>query len=197
MLGRCSLWLRVSNMEIFKSAEQTVGEPDLKVNRETYGTVLIKIILLNRSYERKSTLKKSLLCYIFRLNFSTAWSTNAVSICQSAGLTNVTRVELSRRFLIKVRTHTHRKIYAYIYTFLFLSRLYFLGLMWTVSASAQDRAECEWNQWRCKEADWVSVWQHDGVHLSTPHHLLHCGNRTSGGVRRGHPGEGSLSLGER
>uniref|UniRef100_I3J3D9 Phosphoribosylformylglycinamidine synthase n=1 Tax=Oreochromis niloticus TaxID=8128 RepID=I3J3D9_ORENI len=39
-----------------------------------------------------------------RLNFSTAWSTNAVSICQSAGLTNVTRVELSRRFLIKPKT---------------------------------------------------------------------------------------------
>uniref|UniRef100_A0A4W6D2E1 Phosphoribosylformylglycinamidine synthase n=1 Tax=Lates calcarifer TaxID=8187 RepID=A0A4W6D2E1_LATCA len=39
-----------------------------------------------------------------RLNFSTAWSTNAVSICQSAGLTNVTRVELSRRFLIKTVT---------------------------------------------------------------------------------------------
>ncbi|XP_043984966.1 phosphoribosylformylglycinamidine synthase isoform X1 [Gambusia affinis] len=37
-----------------------------------------------------------------RLNFSTAWSTNAVSICQSAGLSNVTRVEQSRRFLIKV-----------------------------------------------------------------------------------------------
>ncbi|KAJ0065302.1 hypothetical protein NL108_007017, partial [Boleophthalmus pectinirostris] len=36
-----------------------------------------------------------------RLNFSTAWSTNAVSICQSVGLTNVTRIELSRRFLIK------------------------------------------------------------------------------------------------
>ncbi|XP_014847333.1 PREDICTED: phosphoribosylformylglycinamidine synthase isoform X1 [Poecilia mexicana] len=36
-----------------------------------------------------------------RLNFSTAWSTNAVSICQSAGLSNVTRVERSRRFLIK------------------------------------------------------------------------------------------------
>ncbi|XP_056271464.1 phosphoribosylformylglycinamidine synthase [Pseudoliparis swirei] len=36
-----------------------------------------------------------------RLNFSTAWSTNTVSICQSAGLTSVTRVELSRRFLIK------------------------------------------------------------------------------------------------
>ncbi|XP_068449233.1 phosphoribosylformylglycinamidine synthase [Clinocottus analis] len=38
-----------------------------------------------------------------RLNFSTAWSTNTVSICQSAGLTSVTRVELSRRFLIKPR----------------------------------------------------------------------------------------------
>uniref|UniRef100_A0A3Q3J9P4 Phosphoribosylformylglycinamidine synthase n=1 Tax=Monopterus albus TaxID=43700 RepID=A0A3Q3J9P4_MONAL len=31
-----------------------------------------------------------------RLNFSTAWSTNAVSICKSTGLTHVTRVELSR-----------------------------------------------------------------------------------------------------
>ncbi|CAL8309072.1 unnamed protein product [Lota lota] len=36
-----------------------------------------------------------------RLNFSTAWSTNAVSICQSAGLGAVTRVEPSRRLLIK------------------------------------------------------------------------------------------------
>uniref|UniRef100_M4AAV8 Phosphoribosylformylglycinamidine synthase n=1 Tax=Xiphophorus maculatus TaxID=8083 RepID=M4AAV8_XIPMA len=34
---------------------------------------------------------------VFRLNFSTAWSTNAVSICQSAGLANITRVEQSRR----------------------------------------------------------------------------------------------------
>ncbi|XP_029939692.1 phosphoribosylformylglycinamidine synthase [Salarias fasciatus] len=36
-----------------------------------------------------------------RLNFSTAWSTNAVSICKHAGLINISRVELSRRFLIK------------------------------------------------------------------------------------------------
>lgn len=36
-----------------------------------------------------------------RLNFSTAWSTNAVSICQSVGLASVTRIEQSRRFLIK------------------------------------------------------------------------------------------------
>ncbi|TSN30209.1 Phosphoribosylformylglycinamidine synthase [Bagarius yarrelli] len=36
-----------------------------------------------------------------RLNFSTAWSTNAVSICRSVGLSQVTRVELSRRHFIK------------------------------------------------------------------------------------------------
>ncbi|XP_067907410.1 phosphoribosylformylglycinamidine synthase isoform X2 [Heterodontus francisci] len=38
-----------------------------------------------------------------RLNFSTAWSTNAVSICQSIGLTAVDRIECSRRYLLKIR----------------------------------------------------------------------------------------------
>lgn len=37
-----------------------------------------------------------------RLNFSTAWSTNAVSICHSIGLTEVDRVECSRRYLLKI-----------------------------------------------------------------------------------------------
>nr|XP_040040635.1 probable phosphoribosylformylglycinamidine synthase, chloroplastic/mitochondrial [Gasterosteus aculeatus aculeatus] len=36
-----------------------------------------------------------------RLNFSTSWSTNTVSICQSIGINIVTRVELSIRVLIK------------------------------------------------------------------------------------------------
>ncbi|XP_018410968.1 PREDICTED: phosphoribosylformylglycinamidine synthase [Nanorana parkeri] len=36
-----------------------------------------------------------------RLNFSTASSTNAVSICRSIGLTAVDRIECSKRFLIK------------------------------------------------------------------------------------------------
>ena len=41
------------------------------------------------------------LCLLFyRLNFSTAFSTNAVSICHSVGLSSVTRVEMSRRYLI-------------------------------------------------------------------------------------------------
>ncbi|XP_041046632.1 phosphoribosylformylglycinamidine synthase isoform X2 [Carcharodon carcharias] len=38
-----------------------------------------------------------------RLNFSTAWSTNAVSICQSIGLIEVDRIECSHRYLLKVR----------------------------------------------------------------------------------------------
>jgi hypothetical protein len=35
-----------------------------------------------------------------RSNFSTAFSTNAVSICQSCGLNQVTRLEKSRRYLL-------------------------------------------------------------------------------------------------
>jgi phosphoribosylformylglycinamidine synthase len=35
-----------------------------------------------------------------RMNFSTAWSTNAVSICQACGLTKITRIERSRRYLL-------------------------------------------------------------------------------------------------
>ncbi|GMI80027.1 purine biosynthesis 4 [Hibiscus trionum] len=35
-----------------------------------------------------------------RLSFTTAWSSNAVSICQSCGLTEVTRMERSRRYLL-------------------------------------------------------------------------------------------------
>ena len=36
-----------------------------------------------------------------RMSFSTAWSANAVSICHSCGLAKVTRMEQSRRFLLK------------------------------------------------------------------------------------------------
>ncbi len=36
-----------------------------------------------------------------RLNFSTAWSANAVSIFRSCGLTKVTRAECSRRFRLR------------------------------------------------------------------------------------------------
>lgn len=38
-----------------------------------------------------------------RLNFSTAFSTNVVSVCRAAGLGSVDRVECSRRYLLQVR----------------------------------------------------------------------------------------------
>ncbi|XP_064949960.1 probable phosphoribosylformylglycinamidine synthase, chloroplastic/mitochondrial [Musa acuminata AAA Group] len=39
-----------------------------------------------------------------RMSFTTAWSTNAVSICQACSLAEVTRMERSRRYLLRVRT---------------------------------------------------------------------------------------------
>lgn len=38
--------------------------------------------------------------FFYRLNFSTPMSTNAVSICKSIGLSKVTRIEASIRYLI-------------------------------------------------------------------------------------------------
>jgi phosphoribosylformylglycinamidine synthase len=38
-----------------------------------------------------------------RMNFTTAWSTNAVSICHSCGLTKIHRIERSRRYKISSR----------------------------------------------------------------------------------------------
>jgi len=35
------------------------------------------------------------------MNFTTAWSTNAVAICHSCGLTKVSRIERSQRFRIE------------------------------------------------------------------------------------------------
>lgn len=39
-------------------------------------------------------------CYFHRLNFSTPFSTNAVSICKSIGLRQITRIEVSVRYQI-------------------------------------------------------------------------------------------------
>jgi phosphoribosylformylglycinamidine synthase len=36
-----------------------------------------------------------------RMNFTTAWSTNAVSICRACGLTGIRRIERSRRYLLE------------------------------------------------------------------------------------------------
>lgn len=139
-----------------------------------------------------SCLQAVVTCCCRRLNFSTAWSTNTVSICQSAGLTNVTRVELSRRFLIKVCTEREREIIFWSDWF----RIGFHFMFVSFSPPAKEWREREGAQWRYKEADWVSVWQHDRVHLSTSHHLLHCGRQTTARVWSGHPREGPCSLGD-
>ena len=38
-----------------------------------------------------------------RMNFTTAWSTNAVSVCHACGLTKITRIERSRRYILKLK----------------------------------------------------------------------------------------------
>lgn len=38
-----------------------------------------------------------------RMSFTTAWSANAVSICQACSLTEITRLERSRRYLLRLR----------------------------------------------------------------------------------------------
>jgi phosphoribosylformylglycinamidine synthase len=38
-----------------------------------------------------------------RMNFTTAWSTNAVSVCHACGLTKITRIERSRRYLLALQ----------------------------------------------------------------------------------------------
>ena len=38
-----------------------------------------------------------------RLNFSTAFSTNAVSVCKSIGIDSINRIEMSTRYLIKLK----------------------------------------------------------------------------------------------
>ncbi|MBT9538124.1 MAG: hypothetical protein IVZ94_08330, partial [Nitrospirae bacterium] len=38
-----------------------------------------------------------------RMNFTTAWSTNAVSVCHACGLKKITRIERSRRYKLVMR----------------------------------------------------------------------------------------------
>jgi phosphoribosylformylglycinamidine synthase len=49
-----------------------------------------------------------------RLNFSTAWSSNAISICQSCGLTQVTRLERSRRYQVAGEGLTQEDMDAFV-----------------------------------------------------------------------------------
>ncbi len=52
-----------------------------------------------QNFSDKSFLKSNtILEFGPRLNFTTAWSTNAVSVCHSCGLSKINRIEYSRRF---------------------------------------------------------------------------------------------------
>ncbi|MDA8083829.1 MAG: phosphoribosylformylglycinamidine synthase [Nitrospiraceae bacterium] len=44
-----------------------------------------------------------------RMNFTTAWSTNAVSVCHACGLTKITRIERSRRYRLIVENESGEK----------------------------------------------------------------------------------------
>ncbi|HDZ87190.1 MAG TPA: phosphoribosylformylglycinamidine synthase, partial [Nitrospirae bacterium] len=51
-----------------------------------------------------------------RMNFTTSWSTNAVSVCRSCGLTKISRIERSRRYKLSagndLGTETSKKMTA-------------------------------------------------------------------------------------
>jgi phosphoribosylformylglycinamidine synthase len=50
-----------------------------------------------------------------RMNFTTAWSTNAVSVCHACGLAKVRRIERSRRYLLRVEGRlTDEEVSAFI-----------------------------------------------------------------------------------
>ncbi|CAK9135648.1 unnamed protein product [Ilex paraguariensis] len=53
--------------------------------------------------ERKSGLNTVIIEVGPRLSFTTAWSANAVSICRACGLTEVNRMERSRRYLLYIK----------------------------------------------------------------------------------------------
>ncbi|XP_071692127.1 probable phosphoribosylformylglycinamidine synthase, chloroplastic/mitochondrial [Rutidosis leptorrhynchoides] len=55
------------------------------------------------SKETKEGFKTTIVEVGPRLSFTTAWSTNAVSICQACGLTEINRLERSRRYLLYVK----------------------------------------------------------------------------------------------
>lgn len=55
----------------------------------------------NMSVIRSTFKKKNVITFLNRLNFSTAFSTNAVSIFHAIGLKKISRVEMSMRYLIR------------------------------------------------------------------------------------------------
>ncbi len=104
--------------------------------------------LLSETYEKELTSEttslktptdnKDLLVEIGpRLNFSTAWSTNAISILHACGLRNIKRVERSIRYILHSDVTISDEVKAkfigkkktqWIYYIIIVSRLHFYSL---------------------------------------------------------------------
>ena len=60
--------------------------------------------------EKSGDKEKSILLEVGpRMNFTTAWSTNAVSVCHACGLKKITRIERSRRYLLETSSSLTRE----------------------------------------------------------------------------------------
>jgi len=60
--------------------------------------------------QSKSDKRESLVEVGPRMNFTTAWSTNAVSVCHACGLDKIERIERSRRYSLRAQSELDRKI---------------------------------------------------------------------------------------
>ena len=75
------------------------AEPLTEAEVETL-TWLLRETFEPEGFARTTFLGDSALEVGPRMNFTTAWSTNAVSVCQACGLAKIQRIERSRRFLL-------------------------------------------------------------------------------------------------
>ena len=64
--------------------------------------------------------------FIYRLNFSTPFSSNAVSICKSVHLDKVKRIEVSTRYLVRLRSAIDKNIENEVRHFFYINKLYII-----------------------------------------------------------------------
>jgi phosphoribosylformylglycinamidine synthase len=107
--GRNEL-LSLTNIKV--SPDITGIETEYCFNIETSGSLTdeeMKVLrwLLSETFEQGNFSDKSFLAHGHvlevgpRMNFTTAWSANAVSVCHACGPKKITRIERSRRYLLK------------------------------------------------------------------------------------------------
>jgi len=75
------------------------------------------------SHSFDTELKHERIFYFYRLNFSTAFSSNAVSICRAVNLNKVTRIEVATRYRIKYKGILNKEVENAVSSFFVLSEL--------------------------------------------------------------------------